>query len=296
MITEYPVFENLSYLHKDDLSNAINAFNLRASEFSLGFLYGYRESFEFKLTRINSNICVYGLIDKNPSFLAPIGNNLIPATIYECFKYIEQKHSKGCLYSIDPKAVPSLDKLGLTVRPDRSNYDYVYRVSDLAYLTGSNYQAKRNFVKGFINKYEFEYLKLTPELAEECKSFQKIWCEKKRCKDDFSLNAENSVVIELLDNFEKLNLFGCVIKVKGVIGAFNIAEKMNETTALVHVEKADNGFRGIYQAVNNLFCKNDLLGKFEFVNREQDIGDEGLRKAKLSYHPSGMVEKYIIEL
>lgn len=112
---------------------------------------------------------------------------------------------------------------------------------------------------------------------------------------DESMSMENKFVYKLLDNFELCNLFGAALIIDGKVQAFTIAEGLNVDTAVIHVEKANTEYRGIYQAINNMFCKEGL-GNFKYVNREQDVGDLGLRKAKLSYHPVKMIEKYNIEL
>jgi hypothetical protein len=88
-----------------------------------------------------------------------------------------------------------------------------------------------------------------------------------------------------------LNVFGGAIYVDGCLEAFALGEKLNENTAVVHFEKANPEIRGLYQLINQWFCKNVLQG-FTYVNREQDLGSEGLRRAKISYRPHHMVEKF----
>jgi hypothetical protein len=102
---------------------------------------------------------------------------------------------------------------------------------------------------------------------------------------------ENRMIHEVLDNFEALGLFGAAIMVHGRIEAFTVAERLNDDTAVIHIEKANNEFKGIYQAINNFFC-SEGLAEYRFVNREQDEGKPGLRKAKLSYRPFMLAEKY----
>ena len=108
------------------------------------------------------------------------------------------------------------------------------------------------------------------------------------------MSFENRFVSVLLNNFEACGLFGAAIIIEGKVQAFTIAERLNSNTAVQHVEKANTQYKGIYQAINNLFCKN-RLNEYTFINREQDDGNPGLRKAKLSYYPDHMVEKYNIE-
>jgi len=101
--------------------------------------------------------------------------------------------------------------------------------------------------------------------------------------------------MEMLTNFGKLSAIGGVLKIDGQVEGFTIAGELNSNTVVVYVEKANHDFKGIYQALNNLFVKKSLI-KYTYINREQDVGDEGLRKAKLSYRPVFLVEKKLIRL
>jgi len=296
MIPTYPAFTPIDYSLIEELQNIITTNDPLMSEFSLGIFYGYRKDMDIRLTKVSANLCVLSRINEDLCFLSPLGSNDIPQTIAVCMKHLYNNFGRGSIYCIDKKHIEVLKELGFNPLPDKDNFDYVYKVKDMAELSGQRFQAKRNFVNGFLKSNKYEYLKLTSEHVKECKGFQEAWCKVKRCKEDMNLIAEDYAVSELLDNFARLNMFGGVIKINGVIQGFSIGEKLNSNTAVIHIEKANSSIRGLYQALNNIFCKNELLGKFEFVNREQDMGDEGLRKAKLSYHPAFMVEKYKIEI
>jgi len=297
VIPEYPEFTKLTYDHKEELIIALKKYSIEVSELSLGFLYGYNESFGFELTKINGNICVYGIIDGIHSFLPPIGDNKITETIELCLEILNKKYNSGRINAV-PKSIVELltENKKFKITDDRDDYDYIYKVDDLALLKGSKYQSKRNFVLQFKKRYKYEYRKLTKDDIQNCIELQQEWCKENNCLDEEGILLENRCVYELLNNFEQLNLFGAGIYIENKLKAFTVAEVFNKTTVLIHIEKALKGFRGIYQAINNFFCEKELLNKFEFVNREQDAGDKGLRKSKLSYHPHHFIEKYNIEL
>jgi len=101
--------------------------------------------------------------------------------------------------------------------------------------------------------------------------------------------------MEVLKNFSSLSCIGGLLRIDGKVQGITVASRLNDSTALVHIEKANASYKGIYQVINNVFV-NEMLGEFAFVNREQDVGVEGLRKAKLSYYPHHMVEKHMISL
>jgi hypothetical protein len=117
----------------------------------------------------------------------------------------------------------------------------------------------------------------------------------KHCTLDRFSAAEDSALKEALDNMDQLGFFGGVALIDGKIQALTLGERLSKDTAVVHFEKANPSIRGLYQFINQEFCRNVLRG-FEFVNREQDVGEPGLRRAKEGYHPHHFVEKHILLL
>ncbi|MBW1764419.1 MAG: DUF2156 domain-containing protein, partial [Deltaproteobacteria bacterium] len=122
---------------------------------------------------------------------------------------------------------------------------------------------------------------------------QERWCELKYCEGSRSLSSEDIAIHEAMIHFDTLDYKGCVIKINSRIEAFSIGEQLNSNTAVVHIEKANPDIPGLYVAVNQFFCQ-DAWAEVEYINREQDLGIEGLRKVKESYYPDHMVNKYIV--
>ena len=180
---------------------------------------------------------------------------------------------------------------GFELFEDRANFDYVYRREDLAELAGRRYHAKRNLVAQCLAQNGCAYEEIGSQNLLEVKGMMEEWCRKRGCGHDAGLCDEFIAVGELLANYSELCVTGAAIRIEGKIAAFTVGEKLNEKTAVIHFEKAMPEFKGLYQATNQLFAKN-ALGNFEFVNREQDLGLEGLRKAKESYFPNHMVKKF----
>jgi hypothetical protein len=183
-----------------------------------------------------------------------------------------------------------LGAAGLSVAEDRPNWDYVYTVEDLAFLEGRHYDGKRNFVKQAL-RFGPEYRRIGPENVADCLALSASWCNLRECDADPGLAAEQHAIRLCLENWERLPLVGGAVYVEGRVEAFAFGEKLNPTTAVVHFEKANPELRGMYQLVNQWFCRNELLA-YRFVNREQDLGIEGLRRAKESYRPHHLVKKY----
>ena len=122
------------------------------------------------------------------------------------------------------------------------------------------------------------------------------WRNENGCEEDEEKNAEMCVTLNSLRLFEELGLTGGVLRVDGEIVAFTIGEAVNDDTFVVHIEKAYAEVEGSYTMINQQFVEHELLGKYRYVNREDDVGLEGLRKAKLSYKPVFLVEKGYVSL
>jgi hypothetical protein len=183
-----------------------------------------------------------------------------------------------------------------TVESDRDNFDYVYLAEDLIALKGRKYHGKKNHINSFKREYpDYEYHPLTKDLAEDCIQMAIEWCEKKNCDDDGTLKCERDAIVEALRNMDKLDFVGGVILLNGKVQAFSFGEQINEDTAVIHVEKGDPDIRGLYPIINQEFCLN-AWHNMTYINREEDMGIEGLRKAKESYHPVKMIEKYTLRV
>lgn len=175
---------------------------------------------------------------------------------------------------------------------DRDDFDYVYRSEDLIKLSGRKYHAKKNHLNSFRKLYGgHEYRAMTGENALDCIAFLEEWCRQRGYQPGDELDQERGAVIEALTNFTALGLRGGIIYVDGAVQAFSFGEQIRPDMAVIHVEKANAELRGIYPAINQRFCQEEWSG-VEYINREEDMGIEGLRLAKESYHPAKMVEKY----
>lgn len=184
---------------------------------------------------------------------------------------------------------------GTTVIEDRDNADYVYRLEDLVTLAGRNFIKKRNHINQCLAAYPCQYEIITPESVAECLAMQARWCAARDCQDEAGLCGEYLAIDETLRHYREFGLIGGAIRIEGTIEAFTIGEALNPTTAVCHFEKAMPQFQGLGQLINQWFAQNSL-SVFTYVNREQDLGIPGLRRAKESYVPDHLVEKVRIIL
>lgn len=182
----------------------------------------------------------------------------------------------------------------VNVTAARDHWDYVYSVPELIALQGETYRKKRELLEGFKTSYLWQYSCMTPDCVEEVLEMQAEWFRWREEENEHSpaLQAENEAITRVLQHMDRLPcLMGGTVRVDGRIKAYTLAECLSRDTLVIHFEKADTRFTGAYQAINQMFLEH--AGKdFAFVNREQDLGEEGLRKAKLSYNPVRFEKKY----
>lgn len=175
--------------------------------------------------------------------------------------------------------------------------DYIYLTSDLAELKGNKYSKKRNLIKQFERNYvETNRVELAPINSgnlEECLEFLEKWCEQRDCDADpeEDLACEKLAAINTLINIELYEVNSLLLRIDGVVSAFGIAAFLTSEMATLQYEKAFTEVKGLYQYFDNQ-CAKRLFNGFTYINKESDMGSEGLAKAKRSYHPIHMIESF----
>ena len=184
---------------------------------------------------------------------------------------------------------------------ERDLFEYIYDAESLRTLSGRKNKKKRNHVNTFLNLYKnrYEYKLLEKENFEECLELIDRWEQNKENIESSGhkeLDEEILSIKEVFENYEKLkdNVKIAGVYIDNKLEAFTIGEKINENIALIHIEKANQNIKGIYQYINQQFLLNEF-SNVKYVNREEDLGLYGLREAKLSYHPCKFIEKYSIK-
>ncbi len=215
-------------------------------------------------------------------------------TIEACFNNMNQKINLVAITK------PWLDYLTehypkrFEVIEERDAHDYLYEAEKLRTLSGRKYHSKKNHFNGFMKEYgnRFLYRELTQKDFPEAIKLMDRWAEDK--EKDQNLVGERLAVEKVFRNYSRLpeTKVGGIF-IDDVLEAFSFGDLLNPDTAVIHVEKANPEIRGLYAAINKLFLENEFPS-VEFVNREEDLGIEGLRQAKLSYKPIKLVEKYTL--
>ena len=208
--------------------------------------------------------------------------------------------NQGLIFSRVPQTLVELWRAALGERLDaqeaREHWDYIYSVNDLIELKGNRYHKKKNLFNQFTKNYEYTYVPFGPELIKQAMAMQEDWCTWRDCESSEVLTAENKAIFRMLQDWVRLaGTMGGAIIVEGKMAAYTVAEALTPDTLVIHFEKGDAQYKGIYQAINQMFLAHEA-DNYQWVNREQDLNEEGLRKAKLSYHPVHFLRKYRVTL
>ncbi|MCS7281098.1 MAG: phosphatidylglycerol lysyltransferase domain-containing protein [Desulfobacterota bacterium] len=296
-----PVFPNFKEITIDDrvhIERIIRAYRPTTSEWTFTNLFMWRKYYGLRWAVVDETLfCVCEADPKRVYGFQPIGVR-DRKTLFAFIEWLKRKTSskKAIIERADMRFVKEiLGTQNVSVFPQRDHFDYVYSRDDLAYLRGKRYRIPRNHINRLLRIYPLEFQILERDHMEGCIEVHRRWVEKKKDPKDKSLVAEFEAVCELFDNYEKLNLIGGVILLGKKVVAFSIGEMLNDTTMVVHVEKADPEYPGLFSLINQKFseiCAKDAI----YINREQDLGIPGLRRAKISYHPHHLEEKFRIEI
>ena len=201
--------------------------------------------------------------------------------------------------SADTAATNTITQSHINTIKQRNQYDYIYRRADLASLAGGKLKAKRNHVNKFLSEHpDFEYRPLTPEMFDRCRRLEALWREERGDTNPEygdTIAAEQRVMETVFAHWDALDMTGGSIWLGGRIVAFTYGAPVTHDTFDVCVEKADRSIDGLFPLINQQFCAH-LPEHFVYVNREEDMGLEGLRKAKLSYHPEILLTYNVVTI
>ncbi len=271
----------------DWMRSVLNENQPMSCEYALGNLIGWSEHYNTYIAEIKGTLVAK--IGGNELFGFPKGNNW-----REALDYIRHKFEFPSFYGLTEPERAKLESVyegEYNFYPSRNSFDYIYRVSDLAALSGKKYHSKRNHISYFKKNYNWSYEEIKQDNLAECIAMNEKWYALNVDKDPDGIIAERKVLQHSFDNYDKFGFKGGILRIDGNVVAFTFGEELNKSTFVTHFEKAFSDIRGAYPMINMLFAQNSLTD-YEFVNREDDIGSEGLRKAKLSYYPEILLEKF----
>lgn len=287
-------FEPIDLNRQDDYQERLAQCNQISSDYSFINIWGWGDEYGLQWAWHESLVCIKQSLPTEMLW-APVGDwnstdwsSLLNAAKENCPRLIRVPES---LLEIWKKNTDN----SFEVSESRGHWDYLYDRQQLVDLKGNKYHKKKNLLNQFKKKYDFKYLPFGPDMVAQAKNMQEDWCTWRDCESSETLTAENKAIAKVLDNWEKLNhITGGALHVNNDLAAYTVAEVLPDNSLVIHFEKGCPDYKGSYQAINQMFLANDD-SPCDIVNREQDIDDEGLRKAKLSYHPVDYVRKYQVD-
>lgn len=262
------------------------------SDNSFSTMLSWRDYANYEYMFYNDSLCIKTTVDGLVQFRMPLGKQ--SKELFDMLLYLARKENLEEPFGLienDGKKWLEDNFNDLEFIPAPEYFDYVYLSSNLSSLEGSKYAKIRNRLNKFKKNHDYSIEPIQEDNIGEVKQFLKRWCIWRDCEEDPLLSYERKAINYSTDHFIDLNLSGIAVEVDGNIEAISIFESLNPDTVVVHFEKGSADFDGIYKLVNNETAK--LVEKdFMFINRESDMGNPGLRKAKKSYRPHHMVEVY----
>ena len=298
-----PVFKEINIEDREILNPYFDLVDYEACEYCFNTLYMWQHAYKTAYYIGDNFAVLLGEYEGDLFSILPLAKKEdLPKVIDFVLDYFKKIDKEIYLRGINEEVVDYLKenyKDRFEYIEERDIFDYIYDGEKLRTLKGRKLSKKRNHINYFLNKYEgrFEYRLLDKNDFDKCLELLDAWSEGKDKNDESSegIDDERYGIIKLFKNYDKisdkLKIGG--IFIDGKLEAFTMGELINQNMALIHIEKANPSIRGLYPYINQQFLVHEFPN-VEFVNREEDMGIEGLRKAKLSYYPCRFVEKYTI--
>ena len=289
-------FKRAELEDKEIISRYFTLYTSRSCERTFANVYLWSRQYPVKWAVVENTLVFKSEDEEHLAFAYPVGDpGDVRRAIEWLTEYFKDRGMPFRMYNLTPDNFAQLEEWypgRFQIEYDRDSADYVYESEKLATLSGKKLHSKRNHINKFKALYggRWSYEAITAGNVEECFQMALKWRDQNGCEDDPDKRGEICVTMNALRLFEELELTGGILKIDGEVVAFTIGEPICPDTFVVHIEKAFADVEGAYPMINQQFVEHECR-EYLYVNREEDTGAEGLRKAKLSYRPAFMVEK-----
>ena len=284
-------FTPLSMERMEEYSELFALSKEKASDYSFINIWGWSEERRYEWAFGNGLCWLLLTSGVEPVYWAPVGD-------WDRADWLELMRglfAPGTVFERTPQALADIwvERMGEHVRLEeqRSEWEYLYSYKAMATLSGNKMHKKKNLLNQFVKLYDYVYAPICPKCIGVIREMQHEWYEWRGCEESPGLTAENIAIARVLDQWENLpGILGGSLSVGGKTIAYTVAEDLGNGVVVIHFEKGLDTYKGVYQAINQMFLAN--TSGFEIVNREQDMGFQGIRQAKESYNPVGFLKKY----
>ena len=277
--------------HKELITERLDAIGMHLSEFSFANLYLFRNTHEYKVVEISHGVLISGLSYDHKRYLMPMMSpNKAEKGCFEELKALLKRQEWDFIFPIPEEWLECFkaEEFDITSHPNDS--DYLYHTEKFKTYPGKSLHKKKNLLNQFLSNPNPLLLPLTDDKLKDAKGILELWQNSSRQE---LATSDYHQCLEALELREKLELTGAIAYADGKPAGFILGEKLNEETFTIHFAKADMGIKGSYQFLFSRFAR-DFCSNYTYMNLEQDMGREGLRKTKVSYRPDLMAHKYRI--
>ncbi len=288
-------FQPVTIDDKEVLDRFFATSSFRNCDFSFSNIFCWRQKYQTTFVVESGFLFIrFYAGGKKAGYMFPLGDGDLKSALEIMIADSEERNEPFRLYALTAEMFSKVDE----VMPDlflyqqnRSWFEYLYNSEDLIHLTGKKFQSKRNHINKFKRVYLYEYLPITRDIIPECIELYCRWyAENGGAESDASLSDECITTRIAFDNFERLGLKGGALRVDGTIVAYSYGQPLTADTFGVHAEKSLYEIDGGFTMINQQFAEHECAN-YRYINREEDLGMDSLRQAKMSYHPAILLEK-----
>ena len=291
-------FHKPALADKEWINRKIEETGCPSCEYTFGNIFAYTAKMDLMVAEYAECLVTRCIYDGKLMYCYPIGNGDKKAAVEAIISDAASLGSSFIIFGLTKEFADELEDNFpeiFTITFDRGGSDYIYSRQDLVTLIGKKYQPKRNHISFFKKNFNWTYERISRDNIDDCIRMNEKWIEESLEERQDELKQELEIIKLVFDNYEDLDFVGGLIRVDAEVIAYTMGERMNDETFCVHFEKAFSSYRGAYPMINREFCEREL-GAYNFVDREDDLDVDNLRKAKLSYYPVVIKEEFEAEL
>ena len=295
------IFKKLCIDDKNIIDKYIYPYKFLSCEYSFTSLYIWKDACDIQYAIYKQALILKKRdFEGNYHFMQPLGYSIedLGEIIEKLKEYRKENHMKYLFKDLEESFIDEFNALlneknEFYIKEDRDNFDYLYEAKKLMTLSGKKLHSKKNHYNAFTRTYNYEVVEINDEkVINDVIDASQKWYEETDEKD-IRLYYELLAIKDIINNMNLLNLNGVAVYVDGKVAAFSIGESLNEKLAVIHIEKGDKNINGIYSFIAKTLI-DKCFNNAEIINREQDLGIDGLRKSKMSYYPLKLEKKFIL--
>lgn len=296
-------FKCLSLEDKEIIEKFVDKNKLESYEYLFSSLYMWRKLNNVKYAVLDDVLIIEKNEEGKGTFYTQLfgyNKDNLTSIIDELIKRNSNFTDRDFLFGdVDEEFMEDLKKytdFKIEAVEDIDDWEYIYNTKDLIELKGKKYHGKKNHVNSFLKNYTYGIKTIDDEnVKKDCMDLLHKWHDEVAVTVDKEMIMEIDAIRDLFGELHFFDLNSFAVYVDGVLAGFAVGERVNNNMAVIHVERGELSYKGIYAFLNKQFLV-DSFSDTEFVNRQEDTGNAGLRKAKQSYHPAKMVKKYLVKL